>query len=123
FFGFAPKGGEELVPELAEALERLKPVRILFCGDSDTALNYQFSDASVRFAQLVQPIPLLLPRIPLNGPGKGADDCRQALNGTFAEWWRERVSDAVEVKPQMDAVALAIILFEREQAAIAALRD
>jgi hypothetical protein len=43
FFGFATKGGEELAPEFAAVMSRLKPARILFSGDSDTALNYQFS--------------------------------------------------------------------------------
>ena len=40
FYGFAPKEGKEMVPELAAVLEARKPARILFCGDSDTALNW-----------------------------------------------------------------------------------
>jgi hypothetical protein len=123
FFGFATKGGEELVPELAAVIARLKPARILFSGDSDTALNYQFSVAAVRFAKLVHPIPVYLPRIPLNGPGKGADDCREEFKGNFAEWWRDRVNQAVLVKPEMHPGLLAIELFEREHGALASLRD
>jgi len=121
FFGFHEKGGKKLVPEFVEVLEHLKPARIFFCGDSDTALNYQFANAAVRLANMVSSVPVLLPRIPLNGPGKGADDCRQALDGSFNDWWRERVADAVLVKPDTDVANLAIELFEREQAAFASL--
>jgi hypothetical protein len=122
FFGFAEKGGEVLVPELKEAFERLRPRRILFCGDSDTAVNYQFSVAAQRAGKLLRPVPLVLPRIPINGPGKGADDCRQMLDGSFSEWWRERVSGAVPLKLETEPALLAIELFEREQGAIAELR-
>jgi len=122
FYGFHEKGGKKLVPEFVEVMERLKPARIFFCGDSDTALNYQFSIAAVRLANMVSSVPVLLPRIPLNGPGKGADDCRQSLNGSFNDWWRERLGDAVLVKPDTDVANLAIELFEREQAAFASLR-
>jgi hypothetical protein len=79
FFGFAEKGGEKLVPELATVMERLKPARIFFCGDSDTALNYQFAIAAIRAAKLLAPAQMLLPRIPIGGPGKGVDDCREVL--------------------------------------------
>ena len=122
FFGFAEKGGEVLVPELEEALERLQPRRILFSGDSDTALNYQFSVAAQRVCKLLRPVRVGLPRIPVNGPGKGADDCRQVLDGSFAEWWRERVSAAIPLKLETEPALLAIDLFEREQGAIAGLR-
>ncbi len=121
FFGFGLKDNGGLVPELAAVIERLKPKRILFCGDSDTALNYQFPIAAVRFAKEVQPIQVLLPRIPLDGPGKGADDCRAKLNATFADWWRERIAQAIEVKPDADAKLLMLDLFEREAAAMAGL--
>ncbi len=121
FYGFGSKGGEALVPELAAVIERRKPARILFCGDSDTALNYAFSHAAVRLAKLVHPVPVWLPRIPLNGPGKGADDCRAALNGTFADWWQERMAKAILVKADAEPAALAVELFELEMAAIASL--
>jgi hypothetical protein len=122
FFGFATKGGEALVPELAAVIAHLKPERILFSGDSDTALNYAFSVAAGRLANLVQPIPVYLPRIPLNGPGKGADDCREKFAGNFPEWWRDRVGQAVLVRSDMDPALLAVELFECEQAAMASLR-
>ena len=122
FYGFAAKGGEALVPELAAVIARLRPARILFSGDSDTALNYAFSVAAVRLAKLVQPIPVYLPRIPLNGPGKGVDDCREVFAGNFPEWWRDRVSQALLVKPDMDPALLGVELFECEQAALASLQ-
>lgn len=123
FFGFAIKGGDTLVPELAELLQRLRPARILFCGDSDTALNYQFSVAALRLRGLVAPVPVLLPRIPLVGPGKGADDCREKLNGTFPAWWLSRVDEAVELLPSFTAGQLAVELLRREQEAIGSLGD
>ena len=121
FFGFAQKGGEALLPELAALIARVKPARIIFSGDSDTALNFAFSVAAVRFAKLVHPIPLYLPRIPLNGPGKGADDCREQLKEGFAQWWQERVSQAVLVTHDTDPGRLAIDLFELEHGALTGL--
>lgn len=122
FYGFAPKDGKELVSELAAVMEKLKPGRILFCGDSDTALNYFFPIAAVRLANFVQPLPVLLPRIPLDGPGKGADDCRAKLGATFNDWWRERIAQAIEVKADADAKLLMMELFEREEAAMSSLK-
>jgi hypothetical protein len=121
FYGYAQKEGKELVPELATVLEERKPVRILFCGDSDTALNYAFSHAAVRLAKLVDPLPVWLPRIPLNAPGKGADDCRAALNGMFMDWWQERMAKAILVKAEAEPASLAVELVELELAAIASL--
>jgi hypothetical protein len=123
FYGFSVNGGNELAPELATVLAIRKPDRILFCGDADTAFNYQFSNAVVRLSNLVKPLPVWLPRIPLNGPGKGADDCRAKLNGTFEDWWRERIVSAVAVKAETTAGRLTIGLFEAEEAAITNLGD
>jgi predicted transcriptional regulator len=118
FYGFGLKDGKGLVPELAAVIQRRKPDRILFCGDSDTALNYFFPLAAVRLANLVQPVKVFLPRIPLDGPGKGADDCRAKLNGTFDGWWRERIVQAIEVNTDTDPKLLMLELFEREQSAM-----
>jgi len=122
FFGFGLKGGEKLVAELATVIEQRKPARILFCGDSDTALNYFFPNAAIRLANQVHPTPVLLPRIPLDGPGKGADDCRAKLNGKFNDWWCERIDQAIEVKPDADAKLLMMELFEREESAMVSLK-
>ncbi len=69
----------ELLPELKAALDFLKPSRLLFIGDSDTCLNYRFSIAAVKLAGMIKPIPLFLPRLPLNGP-KGLDDLKESLS-------------------------------------------
>ena len=121
FFGYALKGGDALATEFSDALERIAPVRIFFCGDSDTALNYQFAFAAVRLARLVAPTPVLLPRIPYDGPGKGADDCREALGAAFVEWWKKLASEAMPILPGTEAAPLAVALFQREEKAIAAL--
>ena len=122
FYGFGKKDNGGIVPELAAVIERRKPTRILFCGDSDTALNYFFPIAAIRLANQVQPLPVLLPRIPLDGPGKGADDCRAKLGATFNDWWRERIAQAIEVKPDADAKLLMMELFEREETAMISLK-
>jgi len=119
FYGFAPKDGKEMVSELAAVVDRLKPARILFCGDSDTALNYAFSHAAVRLAKLVDPLPVLLPRISLNAPGKGVDDCRATMNGTFLNWWQERMAEAIWVKADAEPAQLVVELFELELDVIA----
>ena len=118
FFGFGIKGGDALVPELAAVIQQRKPARIYFCGDSDTALNYQFPVAAVRLAKLNRSIPLWLPRIAVNAQGKGVDDCREALGPSFGIWWQHRIDEAVLVKPDREVAMLAVELFEREHEAI-----
>ena len=75
----------------------------------------------MRLANLVKPLPVLLPRIQLDGPGKGADDCRAALNGKFMDWWQERVAKAILVKADGEPASLAVELVELELTAIASL--
>lgn len=76
FYGYAHG---ELLPELKSLLDKIKPSKIYFIGDSDTCLNYRFSVAAYKLATLVAPIPVLLPRLPLNGP-KGIDDLKEACH-------------------------------------------
>ncbi len=79
FFAYtSDEGRHVLLPELKCFLDRMRPPRIFFVGDSDTALNHYFSIAAVTLAELVSPIPVLLPRLPLGGP-KGVDDLKEAL--------------------------------------------
>jgi hypothetical protein len=118
FFGFALKGGEVLTPELAEVIVTVKPERIYFIGDTDTAINYQFSLAAIRLAVLVAPVPVMLPRLPLDGPGKGVDDCREALGEGFIPWWTKVLAGAVPVEAGVAASSLAIELLWREQSAV-----
>jgi hypothetical protein len=121
FYGFGLPAGEELVPELLAVLAQRRPDRILFCGDADTAMNHQFALASVRLANLVKPIPVMLPRIPVSAPGKGVDDCRAVLNGKFADWWQERIAKATGVTAETNWSRLALELFEAETEAMASI--
>lgn len=105
--------GTQLVAELLLAIHELSPNRILFLGDSDTALNYQFSDAATKLAKHAGQ-PILLPRIALDGPGKGVDDCRDKLKDNFPEWWKNLVKSAVSVSKTITTCTLARLLCEKE---------
>jgi P4 family phage/plasmid primase-like protien len=109
FYGFQQEG--ELCPRLVRHLADHPAQRILFLGDNDTALNFQFADAAVKLAGLVN-LPVALPRIPLSMP-KGVDDCREQL-GTeaFTEWWQSLVAAAVPVPVKLRADLLAVELFK-----------
>lgn len=111
----------KLLPEVAAVIAHLRPARILFIGDSDTATNYQFADAAVKLAQAVAPIPVMLPRIPMDAPGKGVDDCREVLGDGFSAWWESLVDNAVPVGAKDSPASLAVRLLEREKDAIASL--
>ena len=114
FFGFAR--GERLVPELQALIDRARPNRILFAGDSDTALNAQFSHAAVKLAGLTD-IPVLLPRLPIDGP-KAWDDLRDELeldDEKLRDSWQEAVDEAEPVKPGTRTGKLAFRLLRREQ--------
>ena len=54
---------------------------------------------------------MALPRIPWNGPGKGADDCREARGDVFPTWWHERIAAAIPVTAGQcwQEIALAIL--------------
>jgi len=110
FYGFQHEG--ELCPRLVKHLKEHPPQRILLLGDNDTALNYQFADAAVKLAGLVN-VPVLLPRIPMSMP-KGVDDCREQLGAeAFDAWWHGLVENAVPVPTKLRADMLAAELFKR----------
>lgn len=109
FYGFAQEG--QLCPRLVNHLKDHPPRRILFVGDNDTALNFLFSDAAMKLAKLVDPIPVVLPCIPLSMP-KGADDCREKLGNDFSAWWATVVAAAVPVPLKLRADMLAVELFK-----------
>ena len=110
FYGFQHEG--ELCPRLAQHLKDHPAKRILFLGDNDTALNFQFADAAVKLAGLAD-VPVALPRIPMSMP-KGVDDCREQLGAeAFTEWWQALVENAVPVPPKLRADMLAAELFKR----------
>jgi hypothetical protein len=117
FYGYRygkkhPQAGQ-MVPELVAVLAVLKPKTILFLGDNDTALNFQFVDAAISFAKLVPKCNVRLPRIPLNMP-KGIDDVRESLGGKFDAFWKSIVADAVPANGTDDRANLADTLLRRE---------
>jgi len=71
----------QLLPDLTESLAVVRTGRIAFCGDSDTALIPDFSREAVKIAGLVS-VPVILPRIPLDGP-KAPDDLREIHGDAF----------------------------------------
>lgn len=112
---------DRILPELSAMLDRLRPERILFLGDSDTFANPFFSDAAVKLARAVTPIPVALPRIGLDAPGKGVDDCRQALGGLFPQWWLRIMADALPLPPKTSVPEIAARLVDAAQATFPAL--
>ena len=119
----AVKGGSALVPELVEAIKACEPQAVAFVGDADTALIPAFSPAMLQLARLISPVPLLLPRLPVDAPGKGIDDCREVLKGEFNGWFDAIVATAVPVNPQTEPSALALELLRREVDALKRLTD
>lgn len=116
FFGFKNEGedGQDVLPpELEAALNTLKPETIYFCGDTDTAFNYQFANSAVRLAKLLGR-EILCPRLPVDGPGKGADDCRGVLGGKFPKWWQDRIDGSIRVRPDDHWADVALAFLEPE---------
>ncbi len=114
--GFYAYNDEDLLPELPEALAALKPKRIFFLGDSDTCLNHRFSIAAAKLAALVTPTPVLLPRLPLDGP-KGIDDVAAATREGFADYVKALTEQAEPVGSASPA-RIALLLLEREKRSI-----
>lgn len=109
FYGWSRKGS--LNPDFRAALKRLGVKRVLFLGDNDTSHNWQFSDAAVKLAKELHPIPVHLPQIPLSRP-KGIDDVKEKLKRGFPAFWRQISSDALLVSPELTANALALDLLK-----------
>lgn len=110
FYGFQQEG--EMCPRLVKHLKEHPPRRILFLGDNDTALNFQFADAAVKLAAMTGSVPVVLPRIPMAMP-KGVDDCREQLGAeAFVPWWQGLVAAAIAVPPKLRADMLAAELFK-----------
>lgn len=112
FYGW--QQGEAIHPDILRAIELTGAARLLFLGDNDTALNYQFSHAAHKLAS-ASPIPVLLPRIHLDAPGKGVDDVREVLGARFVDWWRCAVEAASEVDTEGGAGEVAVALLEAEK--------
>jgi P4 family phage/plasmid primase-like protien len=108
------RGGQQLLAGIKDAIAYTKPARILFLGDSDTATNFAFARNAQFLANALKPLPVLLPRIPINGRGKGIDDCREALGDGFTEFWQGLVESAEHFDLKAGPGALAARLLERE---------
>ena len=109
-------GEFELLPDLARLLAVVRPGTIAFCGDSDTALIPDFSREAVKIAGLVS-VPVVLPRIPLDGP-KAPDDLREIHGDAFPELWRSILEQAEPVSRDTKQAALAVRLLRREADAL-----
>ncbi|HEY3755310.1 MAG TPA: DUF3854 domain-containing protein [Opitutaceae bacterium] len=108
----------ELLPDLAELIAEVRPRCLAFIGDSDTALIPAFSREAVKLAQLTG-VPVSLPRIPLDAPGKGADDLREILGGEFSVRWKAILDTAERITADTKPAALAVRLLRREANAFA----
>lgn len=114
FYGWGvadDSGTWEPVKQLRDVLEALRPSEILFLGDADTALNWQFSDAAAKLAKAI-PVPVRLPRIRLSAPGKGIDDIREILGDGFDGYFRDLIEAAIPVTRQTTPGAIAANLLK-----------
>lgn len=107
------RGEPELLPMLDQLIAEVRPARLAFIGDSDTALIPDFAREALKLAGLVR-LPVVLPRIPLDAPGKGPDDLRQIWGVEFAVRWQRILDDAEPVDPESKPAALALRLLRRE---------
>ncbi len=115
-----PKGdnGEpELLPALAALVAEVRPTRLAFIGDSDTAFIGDFAREAVKIAKLAG-VPVVLPRIPIDAPGKGPDDLREVWREEFPRSWQKILEAAEPVAAGEEPCRLAVRLLRREAAAI-----
>jgi hypothetical protein len=108
-----------LLRDLQVTFSREKIQAIYFLGDADTATNFEFSRQATFLAGAAFPAKVFLPRIPLSSP-KGIDDCREALGTNFDAFFAELIKLAIPLPKKIDAVGLALLLFEREVASLRA---
>lgn len=117
FFGWGRKTNDqwELLPEVLQLIEGKNVTRLLFLGDSDTSLNWQFCVAAIALTKAAD-IPVVLPRIRLDAPGKGVDDVKATMTeDAFCKWWQSTVSDAIVVETDASASDLAVELLSLEK--------
>lgn len=103
----------KLLPEIEEFVSEYKPAKIYYLGDSDTFTNWQFSNAVLKIRERFDS-EILLPRIPLDSPDKGIDDCRELLGEDFDQWFQSILSESIEVTNDFTDSDLALTLFDRE---------
>lgn len=113
-------GVPELLPALAHLIAEARPVGIMFIGDSDTSLIADFSREALKLATLAG-VPVVLPRIPLDAPGKGPDDLREIWGTEFPARWKAILDAAEQVTAKTKPAALVVRLLRRETEALARL--
>lgn len=103
----------QLLPALAGLIAEVRPAKLLFIGDADTALIPDFAREAVKLAQLAG-VPVALPRIPLDAPGKGPDDLCEILGTDFAARWQTILDTSEAITAETKPPALAVRLLRRE---------
>jgi hypothetical protein len=109
-----------LLPDLAALIAQVRPARVLFVGDSDTALIADFAREAVKLAHAVG-VPVVLPRIPLDSRGKASDDLREIHGDRFPDRWREIVGASEKIGRETTQAELAVRLLRREEKALGSL--
>lgn len=110
-----------LHPDLARFIRDKGFRRILFLGDADTALNWQFSTAAYALLKAAEPMEIAMPRLSAVDAGKGVDDIRETLGEGFGAWWEITLATAITLPSKIGPGGIARLLFEREAGALAEL--
>jgi hypothetical protein len=115
--------GITLESSFVACLDKLKPKRIVYVGDPDTALNFQFSDAMIKLRDTTN-LPVALFRIEYNAPhGKGVDDIKASLgDAKFKTWFQHGLDNAYEIPAGADRTELIFTLVKREKDSLAGLQ-
>ena len=114
-----------LISGLAKVLSKWPPETLYFLGDNDTALNFAFSVEATKLRKLLPATcRLMLPRIPLDEPKEGIDDCRRKYSvRNSPAFWQQIIAESIPVEPKLPAAAFAVKLATRELGAIAKLEN
>jgi hypothetical protein len=115
--------GGELLPALDKLLKKYNPHTLLFLGDADTALIFDFSLEAVKLAKVLPQCALELPRIPLGLLANGIDDVRESLGDAFPAFWEKIIGGAIKISPKTDPSILAAKLLIAELPAIKEFSD
>lgn len=110
-------GNPRLLPGLANLIEETNPSKVAFVGDSDTCLIPQFSSEAVKLARVIR-VPLILPRIPLDAPGKGPDDLRERHWIEFPDVWKRIIDNCISVSIDTKASRLSVELLKQESSSM-----
>ncbi len=97
------EGNRRLLAEIDQAIARSCAEKVYFIGDADTTTNLNFARSAQFLADKLSPIPVLLPRLPLDGP-KGIDDWKDgwdgASDGEASARLESLLGSALQVEPR-----------------------